>query len=326
VIIADRRPWPARLLSQLDRHPDAFLARCLVPASMLWALAARFKRVLQPDLPLPAAVPSLGIGNLRVGGSGKTPVVEDLGRRLLAEGHRVAVLTRGYGSKGGGDEPGWMRDAGLQVHADKDRSAAFTHAEAAGATRMLLDDALQTRHRPRWTVAIVLDRDLADPPRVLPAGPAREASSALERADFLLVRREATADIALPEAALGFRLEPEDFVDASGLVVDAPTGPALLFSGLARPESFEADAVRAGVVPVASWREPDHWSAGAQVGQSLLEFARTTGAEWILTSEKNLGRLAGLQLQLPLLALRSRIRWDDVQDPLARLRAIGIDI
>ena len=321
MIIRDRRPWPERLLSGLDARPDGPMARALAVPAGLWSAGAGIWRVLRPDLPLPTAVPTLGIGNLRVGGSGKTPVVEDLGRRLREEGHRVAVLTRGYRSDSGGDEPVWLGEAGLEVFADPDRRSGWERAREAGADRVLLDDALQTRHRPQWIVAIVLDRDLERPPRPLPAGPAREGARALDRADAILVRRERDVECNLPEGALGFRLLPRDFLASGDAQVPKPEGAGVLFSGLARPESFERDCGRAGVDVRASWRESDHWAPDPSDAAALAEFVRAHDAKWILVPEKNLRRFTRLGLSTPVFALRSRISWDEGVDPLVWLRS-----
>lgn len=326
MIVEDRRSAGERLLAHLDHHRDGWPAVLLAPLGRMWVLGDRLRRSLRPDLPLPDDVPSLGVGNLRVGGTGKTPVVEDLGRRLVDEGHRVAVLTRGYRAEGGGDEPGWLAAAGLGVVADPDRRRGFERARLEGADRILLDDALQTRHRARSLVALVLDRDLDAPPRPLPAGPARGGAEGLERADALLVRRESPAEVELPGHALGFRLAPAGFLDATGGPADPPPGPVALLSGLARPESFERDATGLGLEVLASRRESDHWSPAADAGPALTDWARQRGAGWILVPEKNLARVAALEPGVPVFALRSRIVWDGSSDPLAWLRAGGLAI
>jgi tetraacyldisaccharide 4'-kinase len=326
MIVNDARPWPDRMLAYLDGSPDSTLATVLSGPAALWVAGARLKRLVQPDVALPGRVPTLGIGNLRVGGSGKTPVVEDLGVRLAAEGERVAVLTRGYRADTGGDEPGWLEGAGLHVFADADRRRGLARAEAAGATRILLDDALQTRHRPRWTVAIVLERDLARPPRALPAGPAREGSEGLDRADAILVRREGVDGGNLDGRRLGFRLSASSLTDSAGVVADPPAGRPLLLSGLARPESFEADAMRFGVDPAGSWREADHWAPRDDSAERIGSFAKRCGAAWVLVPEKNLERATSIPLDLPVRALSSRIEWDEGADPLHWLRGRGIGI
>ena len=141
----------------------------------------------------------------------------------------------------------------------------------------------------------------------------------------LLVRREEPVDVD-PGPHLGFRLAPDGIVDADYGVVDHLSGPGLLLSGLARPDSFEADARALGLDVAVSWREPDHWSPAADAGVRISRRARQVGAEWILVPEKNLERARRLRLELPLRVLVSRVEWDADLDPLAWLRERGVNI
>jgi hypothetical protein len=100
----------------------------------------------------------------------------------------------------------------------------------------------------------------------------------------------------------------------------------MLLSGLARPESFEADAVDFGLDVVASWRESDHWDPRPEDAPAIDAWARRHEAQWILVPEKNLRRVLSLGLSSPIIVLRSNVEWDAGADPLDWLRRRGIGI
>lgn len=140
------------------------------------------------------ALPALGVGNLTVGGTGKTPVAAEIARRLLESGARPAIVLRGYG----GDEPlvHSLLNPTIPVVAGADRVGGVQDAAAAGADVVVLDDAFQHRRLRREldVVLVSADRWGGAPPRPLPAGPWRERLHALERASLALVTRKAASD------------------------------------------------------------------------------------------------------------------------------------
>jgi tetraacyldisaccharide 4'-kinase len=176
----------------------------LWPASVLFGAAVRARGALY-DLGLMRvhvpALPALSVGNLAVGGTGKTPVAAWAAARLREAGARPALLLRGYG----GDEPlvHARLTPDLPVLANADRVAGVREALARGADCVVLDDAFQHRRLARtvdW-VLVAAERGEAAA-RLLPAGPAREPASALRRADVVLVtRKSATRDAAEVVAA-----------------------------------------------------------------------------------------------------------------------------
>ena len=165
----------------------------LAPASALFAAAARARAILYDAGLLashPLALPALSVGNLSVGGTGKTPIAAFLARTLRERGRRPAIVTRGYGD----DEPlvhaHLNPDVPVVVAADRVEGAR--RASALGADVVVLDDAFQHR-RARRTIDVVLvsaDRWRAGL-RVLPAGPLREPPTALRRASLVLITRKA---------------------------------------------------------------------------------------------------------------------------------------
>ena len=267
--------------------------------------------------------PVISVGNLVVGGSGKTPVVAAVARLLLDAGERPSILSRGYARRGAegvvvvsdgvtrlvsveqaGDEP-WMLATSLPsvpVVVSADRYHAGSLAERQfGCTVHLLDDGFQHLHLARDVdLLLVHPKDLDD--RVLPAGRLREPHDAAAAADAVLV--SATAGEAEGvAAALGvrtmFTLEPR-FGAARwlGESPDGSAGPAggkvVAVAGIARPERF-FDALRAlGWDVVREMPFPDHhWFAPADHAR-IAAAVQECGADGVITTEKDAARLHGV--------------------------------
>ena len=255
-------------------RPDARLARlALLPASGLWrgamamrGLAYRRGWLEVHDLPLP----SVAVGNLTVGGSGKTPIAIWIARHYVARGLVPGVLLRGYG----GDELLVHRHAvpGAVVIADPDRAAGAERALANGAQVLVLDDAYQRLDVRRDLNILVMSAETTRAVRwPLPAGPWRESWKALDRADAVIVTRKR----ATPEAAQALAQEVQaqvtgpvaiahlDLTSLEGLVsgTRAPAGAlagkrVVAASGIADPDAFVAQVKRTGAaVQVATWKD-----------------------------------------------------------------------
>ncbi|MES2202016.1 MAG: tetraacyldisaccharide 4'-kinase, partial [candidate division FCPU426 bacterium] len=115
----------------------------LLPFSYVYGLASRLLRLGPGQKVVGLSVVS--VGNLSVGGAGKTPLVMAIAAHYLRKGHRPAILTRGYG----GDEPQMLRQAlpGVRVFVGADRLALAQQARAAGCDQAILDDGFQRRHQ-----------------------------------------------------------------------------------------------------------------------------------------------------------------------------------
>jgi len=136
------------------------------------------------------ALPSVSVGNLSVGGTGKTPFASWLARTLASRGARPAIVLRGYGE----DEPLVHRvlDPTIPVIVDANRVRGTLQARATGADVAVLDDAFQHRRARRAADLVLVSADRWSPePRLLPAGPFREPLSALRRATAIVVTRKA---------------------------------------------------------------------------------------------------------------------------------------
>jgi tetraacyldisaccharide 4'-kinase len=278
-----------------------------------------------PSHRLPCVV--ISIGNVTVGGTGKTPLTSHVAGLLRDLGYRVAVASRGYRRRdsrapllvsdgrriladalSAGDEPYLIaRDnPSVPVAVGADRVAAARLLMTASSPEvLLLDDAFQHRRIARDLDVVLVDgRDPWGNGRMLPRGPLREPIASIRRADACVVTRTngRTPDDLVsalerfnPEVALFHcRLEPRVFVKADGESI-APGSlkgfSAYAFSGIARPERFEDDLRGLGVRLAGSRRFPDHHPFRRRDLEEIALEARRCGAQVLVTTEKDLVRI-----------------------------------
>jgi tetraacyldisaccharide 4'-kinase len=282
-------------------------ARLLQPLGWFYGLAVRLhRRLVQPErLPRPV----VSVGNLTLGGSGKTPLVIALAAELRRRGWRPAVLSRGYGSgrrqpllvrpelpaAAVGDEPLELVRAlpWLPVWVGSDRRCSGRRAIEAGADLLLLDDGLQ-----HWPLARDCDLTLLDAERRLgngftfPAGPLREAAAALGRADLLVLTGAAAgaspAGLPWPAGAPWLAL-PATLV----LPPELQGRPLLAFCGIGLPEKFFAALRRSGARLVAAEGFADHHPYAQSDLERLLVLARSKENATLVTTMKDWQRLRG---------------------------------
>jgi tetraacyldisaccharide 4'-kinase len=232
------------------------LARlALAPASMLYGAVARARGALYDADVLssrPLALPALGVGNLTVGGTGKTPVAAWLAGRLRDCGARPAIVMRGYGA----DEPlvHALLSPGMPVIVDADRVRGVAEAARRGADVAVLDDAFQHRRARRDADVVLVAAEHAERrARLLPAGPFREPESALRRASVIVVTRKAApSDRAYELLARLARVAP----DVPGAVV------ALSLDALRAVAGTADGAYQVGATD-------DRWPAGERLLDTL---------------------------------------------------------
>lgn len=278
-----------------------WLRGALAPASALYgAVIARRNRGYDLGNGVQTTtVPALSVGNLTVGGTGKTPVAAWCAAELARLGARPGIVLRGYGN----DEPQvhQLLNPGIPVVANADRVLATAQAATLGADVVVLDDAFQHRRASRVADLVLVSADRWHAPRrLLPAGPWREPLASLQRATVAIVTckapvpgaeaavRQAIADAApgLPQVVVslvpaGLRLvEPSGGTDRrSGTPQVQPLSalqgvPVLAISGIGDPAAFEAQLAQLGAA-VQGRRFPDHHAyAVAEVAQ----LARTVPA------------------------------------------------
>ena len=280
----------------------------LKPASWLWAAATA--RRLARATPVDPGVPVISIGNLTVGGSGKTPVAREVLRLLRAAGVEAHALSRGYG----GSLPGPVRvdpavhaaaevgDEPLMLALDspawiaRDRVAGARAAVAAGARALVLDDAHQNPALGKTLSLVVVDGETRDDEwpfgdgSVFPSGPMREPLKAgLARADAVVVLLPADAPDADPELIEVFGDLPV-FVARLLPAAPPPTGPLVGFAGIAKPWKVERSLKAAGADLKDFAPFPDHAAFREADLRFLADRADRFSAQ-LITTEKDWSRL-----------------------------------
>jgi len=280
-------------------------AGLLAPLGMVYGAVAAW-RMARPG---PAAgIPVLCVGNLTVGGAGKTPTAMAVAQLLLDAGRRPFMLSRGYGGRLAGpvlvdpathraadvgDEPLLLARIAPTIVA-RDRVAGAQAARAAGADVIVMDDGFQNPSLRKDASLVVIDGLRgAGNGHVFPAGPLRAPLKAqLARADALLVLGDpwgvGQVLAAAPELRMFHgRLEP----DAQTLAA-LRTRPVLAFAGIGDPEKFFATLTGADVEVRSRQAFPDHHRYSRADAADLIARAERDGLT-LVTTEKDLARMGG---------------------------------
>ncbi len=318
--------WSRRLLANWrgDR-PWALLK----PFGALYGLGAGLRRNLYGSVRLveKAPVPVISVGNLTVGGSGKTPLCLALASLLIAEGRQPAVLSRGYGRKNigrtdvplvvsrgrgpegtpaeSGDEPWLMAEQlpGLKVVVDANRArAARTAVEHLEADILILDDGFQHLGLAAdCRILLIPARNPFGNGAVLPAGPLREPLRYHTLADLLISTGDDRPAPEVVEMAAGRPVFAAQYrstgwrrlgADSGLLPPEALAGKRVLaFCGLGRPESFENSLKKLGLDIRYFAALADHQIYAKEVMNGLGLSFMTTGAEVLVTTAKDAVKL-----------------------------------
>lgn len=343
------RRAPEVLLRRYWDDPDTPVVSAGLSA-LSWAyraaLAARDRAYRWGVLPtgrLPC--PVISVGNLTLGGTGKTPTVELVARTLQELGAAPAVLSRGYGratrgvvvvadreailaeARAGGDEPRLLAERlpGVPVVVGENRyEAGRVAVERCGATALVLDDGFQHRTLAKdLEILVVSGRAPWGNARVFPRGTLREPLGGLRRAHTVLVtnpagpetvtevttavrRHHATAPVLAARYELQDASEP---LRGRRLPARELGGRRLLaFAGLGSPEGFAETVDATGIRRVGFVEFPDHhWFTPSDVAE-LARDARAAGAQGLVTTEKDWMRMRELPPPpLPLWVLPVRL-------------------
>lgn len=306
-------------------RPPGLRARLLAPLGALYARGTA-RRVARPGWRAP--VPVICVGNLNAGGTGKTPTVIALAQRLLEEGRKPHILSRGHGgriktatrvdpmqhsARDVGDEP-LLLAAFAPVWIGRDRAETARAACDAGADCLLMDDGHQNPGLTKDLTLIVADAQKGFGNGLcLPAGPLREPIAAgLARADAVLSLGPAT-DQAQFAARWGARIAPLPHLRAA--LEPLPTGlpweqmRAFAFAGIGHPEKFFDTLRGLGVDLVHGEALADHQALAPALIVRLMRDAAAAGAQ-LVTTEKDAVRLPQ-ELRNQILTLPVRLAWQD---------------
>ncbi|HYS69644.1 MAG TPA: tetraacyldisaccharide 4'-kinase [Gemmatimonadaceae bacterium] len=333
--MADRR----RVIEEIwaGRSKRARVMRALLtPAEWMYGAAVSVRGKLYDWGVFPAedfSVPVLSVGNLTVGGTGKTPIAAWFARQILDRGVTPAIVLRGYG----GDETivHQRLNEGVPVIASPDRRRGIREAIASGAGAIVLDDAFQHRRANRDADVLLINADAwGRGPRLLPAGPWREPLRSARRANLIVITRK-IADRAIVEdvrRALG-NVAPSVPVASVQLVPSAlrstATGQTLplqvvqsadltAIAAIAQPDSFFKQLTELGAV-VRPTSFPDHHAFTAQEARDLA--AQASNSDFVVCTLKDAVKLESLWPAEAgsLWYVSQRLRIEDGQQHFDRL-------
>lgn len=300
------------------RRPAGLASRLLSPLAAAYGAVAG-ARMARPGRNV--GIPVICIGNLTLGGAGKTPTALAVARMLQAGGETPVFLSRGYGGRLAGplqvhstmhraidigDEPLLLVRTAPTIVAH-DRSKGAPMAVTAGASVIVMDDGFQNPSLAKdFSVLVVDGRRGVGNGQVVPAGPLRAPLGAqFERAQALLVVGDGDASGVVDEARVRTmpvfrgRLTPDERFIAS-----LAGSRVLAFAGIGDPEKFFATLRAAGVAVAATRSFADHHCYTRAQAQALCEQADRDGLV-LVTTEKDLARMRG-DRDLEQLAVRSR--------------------
>jgi tetraacyldisaccharide 4'-kinase len=297
--------------------------------SILYGAAVGARNALYSRGVLPARrleQPVISVGNLSVGGSGKTPFVLLLGELLKLRGIAFDVLSRGYGRRTRGvavvDPGGASRDFGdeplliarklrVPVIVGEERFAAGRLAEERFSSPIrlhLLDDGFQHRALARdFDIVLVTLEDAHD--CLLPAGRLREPLSALARADAVVLTGGAPEDMFPLDGKLVWRAH------RTLAPCDLPAHP-VAFCGIARPRNFFVQLRNAGIDLAAEATFRDHHQYTEKDVRELMAMATRSEADGFVTTEKDAVNLGGYFAALKPLAV-APVKMDLADAPRA---------
>lgn len=294
-------------------------------------------------------IPVVSVGNLTMGGTGKTPMVAALAEHFVQQGRRVAIVSRGYGgsvrepvnvvsdgettflSPGeAGDEPVMLARSlpGVVVLTGRKRALPCRHAiERFNVDIIILDDGFQHMAVERDLNLVLFNAtSLAGNSRVFPGGELREPVSALNRADAFIItgltdenRARALAFSQLLRSRFSQQPVFTTTTKPSSLVplrpadetVRTPSLPLFAFSGIAHPERFYAQLEGCGYQIQGELSFQDHKEYSQGEMRKIEKHARASGAKGIVTTFKDAVKLEQVQFSLPVFYLKISSLCDD---------------
>ncbi|RKY18531.1 MAG: tetraacyldisaccharide 4'-kinase [Planctomycetota bacterium] len=307
-----------RLLSRDNALPMFLLRVLLAPLQVLYMAVVTTRNALYDTGLLSgeaAGAPVISVGNLTVGGTGKTPLVIELARRALAKGRKVAIVTRGYGAVA--DDAGRSDEAALIAERvpqatliiSPDKLTGARQAASEGADVILVDDGFQHRRLQRDLDIVVADaRAPFGNGYQLPVGGMRESPSAMARADVVvLTHTEGLDKFKLHDSKASIQAQNRGVPMVLGThrplgvrsVTEQTLSPlsdlmgrdVFLFCGIGSPEGFQITVESLGAVVTGLMPFPDHHAFS---GTDLAEVRSQARTARLLCTEKDAAKVARL--------------------------------
>ncbi len=329
------------LLFFLGRPFSPFYSAIMKAREKLYTIGVFKRQTLQ--------VPVISVGNLVLGGTGKTPTVQHLARLLLRQGYHPAIISRGHGGKSrktvnivsdgnkillsaisAGDEPCMLAESlpGVPVLTGVRRIFPCRQAISQfNADVVILDDGFQHLSIVRDIDIVLFDGTaLAGNSRVFPGGPLREPTASLKRCNaFLLTgKNSANKERINKFSELLQRKFPGKPVFNSSLDSYELTGPNgkkvsedlssetfFGFCGIANPSRFEKSLADRGIILCDFLSLKDHISYNQPLVSHLCKKAAECGARKLVTTEKDFVKLRDFDFQLPLYVLHIQYKIDE---------------
>jgi tetraacyldisaccharide 4'-kinase len=286
-------------------RPAGLQAGLLAPAATIYGAIARRRLAVKGWR---ASVPVVCVGNLTLGGAGKTPLAGTVARLLAAAGERPVLLSRGYGgalagpvlvdlahhrAADVGDEPLLLARVAPTVVA-RDRVVGARAALAAGASAIVMDDGFQNPALAKDSCILVVDgRRGVGNGRVFPAGPLRAPCAAqLARAQTVVVVGEGAPAIVADARARGLAVFTARLLPEPAAVTALRGARVLAFAGIGDPEKFFATLRESGIAVAATRSFADHHRLRRAEAQALRDAAAHDGLV-LVTTEKDAARMQG---------------------------------
>ena len=333
-------------LRLVKNGPDSFFSWVvfvgLWPLSCLYGLVVRL-RLLAFSLGLKniyhASVPVISVGNLTVGGTGKTPMADFLAKWMVQRNVPTAIVSRGYGGNYSaavakvnleikaamtpaecGDEPFLLarRNPTVPVFVARRRMLGVKAAEEAGAKLIILDDGFQHRAVHRDLDIVLLDSQMPfGNGHIVPAGQLREPQSALQRSHLLVMTRVQSGDSKGPEVSkptmYSRHVMSQNFVSLTGDVVswnELASKTCVAFAGIARPDAF-FNALKARDLTLSDEISyVDHQAYDSELLERLFQVSR--GCDALVTTEKDAVKLAKVEFPVPCYQVGVDLEFEDM--------------
>ena len=319
----------------------------LLPISYAYSTIAEIRNFLYKKHYIKTYTPTvktISVGNLTTGGTGKTPLTAALANNLTAKGYKVAILSRGYGSKlnskniniisdgktifynaqNGGDEPVWLAQncPNTMVLTSANRIQLAQKAEELGCNMLILDDGFQHQKLERnINIAVIDSEKQFGNKKVLPAGPLRESVKNLKRANKIVIvcknNKHSSNNLIEtikqynPNAEISFcKIKAQSTYNIQNNTEENIADKRIFaFSAIGQPEQFYnlLRLNKANVIKTISF--PDHHSYQSEDINKILSEANEINADLIITTEKDAVKIKQLT-DKAIYALKLGIDWD----------------